>query len=330
MRFFGEAHELRLYASAFERHEGLLTLLNGAAMVMLVVDDERWRLGFAQIFHRRHIPQLVHALLWRARFCPELEDPIEVARAPHADPIGHTALRHRRFEAIGMPHDPQRHKSAVRAASHAHAFAVDVRLPCHEVSELHQVVVIRSAEITPDRLRMFFAVAPSAARIGEVHHVSVRRKIIELMHEELAILRPRSAVNFKDRRIGFVRVKIGREHDPALQVGAVRAFVPNLFHLGQFHRGKIIAVDVRQIAHRVAAQLTQMDLRRVVHTAVKIRHLLLGFVERDSSECPTFADDFRHILASDVDPPQNRGPVNCHLEIDAFSVVRPHRRNRLR
>ncbi len=51
MRFFGEAHEFRLHASAFERHEGLLTLLNGAAMVMLVVDNECGRLGFAQIFY---------------------------------------------------------------------------------------------------------------------------------------------------------------------------------------------------------------------------------------------------------------------------------------
>ena len=56
MRLFGEAHELRLHASAFKRHEGLLALLNRTAMVMLVVDDERGRLGFAQIFHRRHVP----------------------------------------------------------------------------------------------------------------------------------------------------------------------------------------------------------------------------------------------------------------------------------
>ena len=95
MRFFGEAHELRLYTCAFERHEGLLTLLDGAAMVVLVVDDECRRLGVAQIFHRRHVPQLIHALLRRAGFGPELEDPVEIARTPHADPVGHTALCHR-------------------------------------------------------------------------------------------------------------------------------------------------------------------------------------------------------------------------------------------
>jgi hypothetical protein len=52
MRLFGEAHELRLHACAFECHEGLLALLDGTAVVMLVMDDERRRLGIAQIFYR--------------------------------------------------------------------------------------------------------------------------------------------------------------------------------------------------------------------------------------------------------------------------------------
>ena len=113
MRLFREAHEFRFHASTFERHKGLLALFNGTAMVMLVVDDERRRLGVTQILHRRHVPEFVHALLRRARFCPELEDPVEIARAPHADPVGHTALRHCGFEAVGMPNNPKSHESAV-------------------------------------------------------------------------------------------------------------------------------------------------------------------------------------------------------------------------
>ena len=79
MRFFWEAHEFCLYASAFEGHKGLLALFNGTAVVMLIVDDKCGRLGFSQIFHWRHIPEFIHALLRRARFCPELEDPVEIA-----------------------------------------------------------------------------------------------------------------------------------------------------------------------------------------------------------------------------------------------------------
>ena len=54
--FLGEANEFCFHASAFEGHKGLLALLNGTAMVMLVVDDECGSFGFTQIFDRRHIP----------------------------------------------------------------------------------------------------------------------------------------------------------------------------------------------------------------------------------------------------------------------------------
>ena len=52
VRFFWEAHEFRFDPSSFESDEGLFALLDWAAMVMFVMDNERGGLGFAQIFDR--------------------------------------------------------------------------------------------------------------------------------------------------------------------------------------------------------------------------------------------------------------------------------------
>ena len=142
---------------------------------------------------------------------------------------------------------------------------------------------------------MRLAVAASAARVAEIDHVALRRQEVELVHEKLAILRQRPAVDFQDRRVFLLCVEAGREHDPALQVVLVRPLEPDFLDLRKLERLEQSPVDARQVAGglSVVAQFFEMDLTRVVHLSEEVGHPRVAFVERISADRATLAHHVR-------------------------------------
>ena len=52
VRFFGEAHKLRICSCTFEGNKSLFSLFDGAAVIVFAVNDKRRRFAVTEIFDR--------------------------------------------------------------------------------------------------------------------------------------------------------------------------------------------------------------------------------------------------------------------------------------
>jgi hypothetical protein len=66
------------------------------------------------------------------------------------------------------------------------------------VSPGHDIPVIGSTPVVGNRPGMALAVATPAARVGKMHHKSLRGQIVELVHEEETVLGQRAAMDFQN------------------------------------------------------------------------------------------------------------------------------------
>src|SRR5690606_32835223 len=85
----------------------------------------------------------------------------------------------------------------------------------------------------------------SAATSGvcKIYHVAFGCQKVELVHKEVPILRYRTAMDFQDGWIFFLRIKSGGFQDPALQVVVISTFEPDFFQLTQIQFFEPILID---------------------------------------------------------------------------------------
>ena len=261
-----------------QRAEYLLTLLLVAAQILLAVHHQRRRFGVVQIFDGGLVPVAVQVLPGRLAAPNVLEEEAHVRRRPEADGITDHPLGHGRFEAIRMANDPGGHVAAVAAAGDAHAGRIHVGQCRHVIGPGHHVGVIGLAPHFVNRFGVSLAVALTAARVGEGHHIPLRRQVVKFVHKGSAVLQPGAAVNLDDGRVMLAFVKAGRFDQPALQVVVVGPLVPDLLHRAQINLGQPVVVEVGQPLGRSVGHLAHPDLAGIGLAGVGVGQSLARLV----------------------------------------------------
>ena len=176
---------------------------------------------------------------------------------------------------------------------------------------------------------MRFAVAAPAARVTKINHVTLRRQVIKLVHEEFAILGQRPAVDFEDRRIIPGGIKPGRGDNPPLQVVVIRPFEKDLLDLSQVdfiqHLVEIGKLDGGSFFH-----LPQDNLARVIHHAIEAGQLILPFVKAEIGHDSTFWDHSLQVFSIGGNRLKNCAAMAHNLEINSLAIHRPGRKYLLR
>ena len=88
------------------------------------------------------------------------------------------------------------------------------------------------------------AVAGRAARVEVEDNVSPCRHPLKFVIEDPAVSGVRPAMDVKDQRILFLRIKVGRLLNPSLNVLAIETLVVNLLRRGQVELRPELAVEV--------------------------------------------------------------------------------------
>src|SRR5262245_42934384 len=140
-------------------------------------------------------------------------------------------FRARRLEPVGMPDRPRGHEAAVGAAEDAEPGRVDpVETFAGRVDAGHHVLEIDAAPSAAGIAVAFGPThrpAPLLAVSGTSAGVAVQDAEagggleLELIHEPVAVLRERTAVNVQQRRVLLARACTGRRHRPAFDLAAV-------------------------------------------------------------------------------------------------------------
>src|SRR5450756_1615978 len=327
VRFLREDHELTGYTIHLECREHLLALLDGASEVHFVVEDHRWRRCVAEVFHRTPVPEPVDTLLWRFPAERQLEDPVEVTGAPHADEIADAALRRRSCEAVRMADDPVGHIAAITTASDTHPPAVDVWLLLDKISPVHEVVEIDRAPPAPDSLLVLLAIPGPAPRIAQVDDIAASHQEVELVHEQISVLVLRAAMDLENRWILLLGVKPWRRHDPSLQIMSIACFEPHLFNLAKIEPTEEPPVEMRQLPDVTRVHVAHPDLPGVSHGAQEIGHHPLPVIHGERANAARSVDDGVEGPLVDCNPHHLGATVFGNLKVQDFAICGPHGRH---
>ena len=119
------AHHRDIALEHLEEHVHLLRLLDRAAQVLLVVNDQQRRCHGIDIADRRVLQQLFGIRPRGSAGLVNAEVEPDIAGADERIEVRHAPLRDGGFEPIGVTDDPVREVAAVAAAGHTHPRFVD-------------------------------------------------------------------------------------------------------------------------------------------------------------------------------------------------------------
>ena len=115
-------------------------------------------------------------------------------------------------------------------------------------------VVGRPAQrIVLDRLRELLAVAGRAAVVGHQHHVAGLRQqvIVPAQRDRVAPHVRGAAVHEDEERVLLVRIEVLRQRDHVVDAHAVLVREPEVLERLPVERGRLLDVEVRQVAARL-------------------------------------------------------------------------------
>ena len=167
------------------------------------------------------------------------------------------------LEALRLGDRPVGQQPAAAAAGHAEPCRIDVASLDHLVHAGHQVFVVVAGIVVLDDVAEVLTVRRAAARVGEEHDVALRGHPHELVRVGVAVCRVRAAVNLEDHRILARRIEVRRFQNPALDLPAVEARVPDFFRLALADVGEERVVDVRDLRRRAAGRRQDRDVADV-------------------------------------------------------------------
>jgi hypothetical protein len=242
--FVREPHHHGVALQELERAEQLLAAGRGRRPPVLVAEDEHQRGGdVLHVRNRRALREVGRVLEGRFLEPGGIRQP-EVGRVPEVGPVRDVALAHGRFEALGLRDHPIGQQPSAAATGDAHAALVHVAAFQDLVDTRHQILVVVARVLELNDVAEVLPVVGAAARVGEEHDVSLRRHPLEFVSERVAVRGMRSAVDLKNHRVLARRVEARRFEDPALNLLAVEARVPDLLGLAHARRSALQVGDV--------------------------------------------------------------------------------------
>ena len=226
-----EAHHHRRPLQVLQRAEQLFAAGGRRRAVVLVAEDEHQRRLNLRHVRDRRAPGEVRRILERRLAEPGRLEQREVGGVPEVRPVGDVALADGGLEALRLRDDPVGQQAAAAAAGDAHARLVDVALLQDLVDARHQVLVVVARVVVLNDVAEVLAVVRAAARVRVEHDVALRGHPLELVREGVAVGGVRPPWISRISGYFFDGVEGRRLEDPALDLLAVEARVPDLLRL---------------------------------------------------------------------------------------------------
>src|SRR5215467_2276819 len=159
------------------------------------------------------------------------EEPCDVGAVLHRGQVVAGPLRARGLEPVGVSHRPGGHVPAIGTTEDAQAGRVDpVEMLAGRIDAGHDVLEVDTAPSgsrvaftfrPPDRPAPLLAVPGAAAGVAVQDAKAGGSLELELIHEPVAVLGERSAVNVQQRRVLLAWPRTTRSNRPALDLAAV-------------------------------------------------------------------------------------------------------------
>ena len=250
-----EEYEPALHTVRDERGIHLVALINGAAVILERVEEERGRFDPVSVLHGAVPPEFFRVRPDGRAALILGEVRADVGHAVEARPVGDGALAGAGAEAVGVADDPVGHKAAVGAAGFKEIIRIHLGIAFERrVAERHEVVEVHRAVFAADVHERAASVA--ARGIAENDEIALAGPILHFVIEDGAVNGLGAAVDIEDDGILFARFKAEGLQDEAVYLVTARSDIERL------RRGDIPAAQRRIVEMRDAAACLVIQLLR--------------------------------------------------------------------
>ena len=199
-----EEHKAALDAVRDQRGVHLIALIDGAAVVLERVEEERRRFDLVGVLHGAVPPEFFDIRPDGRAALVFGEVGADVGHAVEARPVRDRALAGAGAEAVGVADDPVGHKAAVGAAGFEEVICVHLGILLERrVAERHQIIEVDRAVLAADIHER--AAAVGAGGIAEDDEIATARPVLHLVIEHGTVDGLGTAVNIEDDGVLFAR-----------------------------------------------------------------------------------------------------------------------------